>query len=68
MCHNVTYVLPPGVIKDGCLRLQENEAIILDRAIAKKDTCFNVGPDNIASYIKVDPNKLALKRERENWR
>ena len=27
----------------------------------KKDTCFNVGPNNIASYIKVDPNKLALK-------
>jgi hypothetical protein len=27
----------------------------------KKDTCFNVGPNNIASYIKVDSNKLALK-------
>ena len=27
----------------------------------KKDTCFNVGPNDIASYIKVDPNKLALK-------
>lgn len=27
----------------------------------KKDTCFNVGPNDIASYVKVDPNKLALK-------
>lgn len=27
----------------------------------KKDTCFNVGPNDIASYIEVDPNKLALK-------
>lgn len=34
---------------------------ILDYAIMKKDTCFNVGPNDIASYIKVDPNKLALK-------
>lgn len=35
--------------------------IILDYAIMKKDTCFNVGPNDVASYIKVDPNKLALK-------
>lgn len=27
---------------------------ILDYAIMKKDTCFNVGPNDIASYIKVD--------------
>ena len=27
----------------------------------KKDTCFNVGPNDIASYVKVDPNKLDLK-------
>lgn len=31
----------------------------------KKDTCFNVGSNNIASYIKVDPNKLALKIKRK---
>lgn len=34
---------------------------ILDYTILKKDTCFNVGSNNIASYIKVDPNKFALK-------
>ena len=30
----------------------------------QKDTSFNIGPDNIAIYIKVDPDELPL-RERE---
>ena len=42
-------------------RLQRKLFSILNNAIMKKDTCFNVGPNDIASYIEVDPNKLALK-------
>jgi hypothetical protein len=54
-------------ITDGYVWLQENEATVLDSTL-EKDTCFNVGPNNIASYIKVDPDKLALRVKREKQR
>lgn len=62
MCHNVTKFSHQVLPTDGYLWLQENETTILDSALGK-DTCFNVGPNNIAGYIKVDPDKLALKTE-----
>lgn len=32
----------------------------------EKDTRFNIGPNDVPSDIKVDPNKLALKRNHNN--